>query len=226
VRIWHISDTHTYQGQLIIPEGIDLAIHSGDATNYRDPIRNESEMWAFLEWYAALEIPNKVFVCGNHDTSVERGLVKAEQIRDLGITYLFNETVEIDGYKIWGSPHTPTFGEWAFMKARNKIYQVWDSIPDDTDIIVTHGPPKGILDITNRHNNLQEQCGDSALLKRILAIEPTLVCYGHIHSCKGIYNAGTKQIAGCSTLFSNGSCASDGVWGKATSHGNILTIEK
>ena len=224
MKIWHISDTHTYQDQLIIPEGIDLVIHSGDATSWRDPYRNEPEMWKFLEWFASLEILNKIFVAGNHDTSIESGLIRADRIKDYGITYLFNETVEIDGYKIWGSPYTPTFGDWAFMKARNKIHKVWEQIPDDTDIVVTHGPPKGILDITNRRDNLQEQCGDSALLKRILAIEPSLVCFGHIHNTKDVYNAGTKQIHGLDTIFSNGSCATDNKWGAATSHGNIIEI--
>tara|TARA_Y100000034_G_scaffold76378_1_gene91762 strand:- start:19038 stop:19763 length:726 start_codon:yes stop_codon:yes gene_type:complete len=224
-RIWHISDTHTYQEQIIVPENIDIVLHSGDATNWQDPYRNEPEMWKFLEWFSSLEIPNKVFVAGNHDTSIESGLVKADRIRDYGITYLFNDSVEIGGFKIWGSPHTPTFGEgWAFMRARNKIHKVWEQIPDDTDIIVTHGPPKGILDLTWDRNNVLDTCGCSALLKRILAIEPKLVCFGHIHNTKDIYNAGTKQITGLNTIFSNGSCVNDGKWGIITSHGNVIEL--
>lgn len=224
-RIWHISDTHTYQSQLNIPENIDLVIHTGDASNYRDPMRNESEMWGFLEWYAGLEIPNKVFVAGNHDTSVERGLIKKLDIENLGICYLFNDDITVNGLKIWGSPHTPTFGDWAFMKARNTINRVWESIPDDTDIIAVHGPPKGILDITNRRDNLQEQCGDGALLKASFRIKPKLVCFGHIHDCAEVYNSGIKHLAGVDTIFSNGACVTDGKRGVITSHGNVIEIK-
>jgi 3',5'-cyclic AMP phosphodiesterase CpdA len=74
MKIWHISDTHSNQALLKIPAGIDVVIHSGDATNYRDPYRNEPEMRAFIDWFASLPIPNKVFVAGNHDTSIENQL--------------------------------------------------------------------------------------------------------------------------------------------------------
>ena len=104
MRIWHISDTHQYHDQLEIPDNIDVVIHSGDATNQRDPYRNEPEMHKFLDWYVALEIPNKVFVAGNHDASIERGLVRGDHIESLGINYLYNDSVIIGGLKIWGSP--------------------------------------------------------------------------------------------------------------------------
>lgn len=224
MRVWHISDTHQYHDQLEIPDNIDLAIHSGDATNQRDPYRNEPEMYKFLEWYSELEIPNKVFVAGNHDTSLERGLIKGDYIERMGICYLFNDSVTIEGLKIWGSPHTPTFGNWAFMKPRNTINRVWDTIPEDADIIVTHGPPKGFLDITNRRDHLQEQTGCSALTKKVMAIQPKLICFGHIHNTRDVYNSGTKQVVGLDTIFSNGACATDGVWGKATSNGNIIEL--
>ena len=224
MRLLHLSDTHRNHDQLVIPDGIDLVMHSGDATNYRDPFKNEKEMWEFLEWYGSLDIPNKVFVCGNHDSSVEAGLIKKSNIESFGITYLFNDDVTINGYEIWGSPHTPTFNDWSFMKSRAKIHKVWDTIPEDTDIILTHGPPLGMLDITNRRDNLQEQCGDSALLGAIKRIEPAIVAFGHIHNTKRVYNAGTKQIAGMRTIFSNASCVNDGKWGVITSHGNVIEL--
>lgn len=224
MRIWHISDTHQYHDQLEIPDNIDLAIHSGDATNWRDPFRNEPEMHKFLAWFTMLDIPTKIFCAGNHDTSLEKGLITKEQIEACDIHYLFNEAIKIDGFKIWGSPYTPTFGNWAFMKSRQKIRKVWEIIPNDTDIIITHGPPKGILDLTWRTNNQAEMCGDISLLKRIREIKPKLVCFGHIHNAKDIYNSGTKQINGLDTIFSNGTCSTDNMWGKATSNGNIIEL--
>ena len=222
--IWHISDTHTNHEQLNIPDNIDLVIHSGDFTNYRDPARNEPEAHNFLKWYRELDIPNKVLICGNHDTSIERGLITGKYIRSLGIKYLYNETTEVMGLEIWGSPYTPTFGDWSFMKSRAKIGRVWESIPDNTDIVVSHGPPLGVLDVTNRHDNLQEQCGDRSLLKRVMEIKPKAVLFGHIHNTKDICNSGTKQIAGSDTIYSNGACCTDGKMGKITSHGNVIEL--
>jgi len=224
VKIWHISDTHTNQSQIKIPKNIDIVIHTGDATNSRNPFSNEPEMITFLVWFSSLPIKHKVFVAGNHDTSIEKQLVTKEQMKHMGITYLFNETVEIKKLKIWGSPFTSEFGDWSFMKSQKKRNQAWDSIPDDVDIIATHGPPLGMLDITDRKDNLQEQCGDYFLMNRIKEIKPKACLFGHIHNTTSIYNSGTKTIAGLDTIFSNGACVTDKLWGIITSHGNVIKI--
>ena len=224
-RIWHISDTHCCLNQIKIPENIDIVIHSGDATNQHDPFRNEPEMVKFIERYSNIDIKNKVFVAGNHDGSVERRLIDRKDFEAAGIIYLENESVELEGFKIWGSPHTPTFGSWHFMKSRANIGMVWDSIPEDVDIVITHGPPRGILDTTYRRGSDTELCGDKSLLKRMLAIQPKLVCFGHIHDTGDIRNAGTMQISGIDTMFSNGACCSDGKFGMLTSHGNVISLD-
>ena len=223
-RILHLSDTHSNHNQLIIPDNIDIVIHTGDATNHRDPYRNEPEMHKFLDWYSSLNIPNKVFVAGNHDTSIEKGLVTNEYIESLGIRFLLNEAVEISGFKIWGSPYVPSYGNWAFMKSRAKIGKIWKTIPADADIIATHGPPLGVLDITNRSDNLSEQCGDRSLLNHILSINPKACLFGHVHNTKDIFNAGTKKITQLNTIFSNAACVNDGRWGVITSHGNVIEL--
>ena len=173
-------------------------------------------------WMWKLPIEHKIFVAGNHDFGIESGLVK--NFEDYDITYLFNNSVTIDGIKFWGSPFTPNFGQWAFMKARNTINRVWDVIPDDTDIIVTHGPPKGILDISDNYDRSIEFCGDSALLKRMLKLEPMLVCFGHIHNFEDHDNAGVMKVTGKKTVYSNGSCVTDRRFGKKLSHGNLFEI--
>jgi hypothetical protein len=91
MKAWHISDTHMNHSQLVVPEGVDIVIHTGDSTNYRDPFRNEPEMRAFIDWFATLPIPNKVMVAGNHDTSIEKGLIRADFIESRGISYLYCE---------------------------------------------------------------------------------------------------------------------------------------
>lgn len=224
MKIWHVSDTHCKQDQLVIPVGIDTVVHSGDASNQRDPFLNEAELHRFIDWLADLPIKNRVFVAGNHDTSLEKGLITADYIRSRGIVYLNNEDIIIDGLKFWGSPFTTAYGDWAFMKARHKICRVWETIPDDTDILVTHGPPYNILDSTYNSDNKIELCGDTSLMKRIMKLNLKLMCFGHIHSTHDIRNAGTRTISGSSTIYSNGSCCDDGRNLALTSHGNIIEI--
>lgn len=228
MKIWHISDTHTYHGFLKIPKDIDMVIFSGDCSNPRDPYINEQEVRNFLTWFDSLQIKHKVMIAGNHDTSIEKGLVDKETIEDLGIHYLFNESITIEGIKIWGSPHTPQFGNWAFMKSRGKLSRVWDSIPEDTNIIVVHGPPKHSLDLSEDKLGNLEMCGCSALNKTINRLKTcsdslTHVMFGHIHNgYRGsTFNQGVLTRDG--VTYSNASCTTDGRFEEGpTSNGNIF----
>jgi Icc-related predicted phosphoesterase len=224
-KIWHISDTHTFHGLLEIPNGIDIVIFSGDATNPQNPYQNKIEMDNFIFWFAKLPIKRKVFVAGNHDTSIEKNLITKFDFESNGIIYLENSFIEIEGLKIWGSPVTPTFGTgWAFNKRRDKLHQHWTNIPEDSDIIIVHGPPKGILDSSYDRSNQMEFCGCEALRKRIYSIKPKLVAFGHIHNCEDIINSGTRTVPYLNTVFSNGSVVTDGKFGKLSSNGNIIEL--
>jgi len=226
MRIWHISDTHTYHRLLEVPTNIDMVIFSGDCSNPRDPYNNEPEVRGFIDWYRTLKIPYKIFVAGNHDTSIEKRLVTKEDFKRHDIIYLENEDVTIEGLKIFGSPFTPTFGYgWAFNKDRNKLERIWRNIIDeDVDIVINHGPPKGILDLsTDRHGGI-ERCGDKSLLNRVMEVNPKLCLFGHIHNCLDIINQGTMKLSGLDTIFSNGSVVKDGRFGKLSSHGNVFEI--
>ena len=225
MKIWHISDTHTFHELLEIPQGVDLVIFSGDCSNPRDPYNNEPEVRAFIDWYGNLPIKHKVFVAGNHDTSIEKGLVTKEDFSKNGIHYLENTSVEIEGLKIFGSPYTPLFGNWAFMKARHKLDRVWDSaIPDDSDIVVVHGPPKGVLDLSYDRNGKLEFCGDKSLMNKLKIVKPKFMMFGHIHNNEDIVNAGIRKVYGLDTTFSNGSVVTDRKFGKVTSNGNIFEL--
>lgn len=225
MKILHIGDTHNYHHLLTIPDNIDMIIHSGDFSNHYDVYKNEPEARDFLNWYASLEIKHKILVAGNHDAlPYHRNREFRETCKELNIIYLENESVEIDGIKIWGSPHTPQFGNWYFMKNRSKLDKVWQTIPDNTDIVVVHGPPKGLLDLSYDRNHNLEMCGCSALKKRILKLEPKLCLFGHIHNNVDIINAGTTKLAEYDTIFSNGSILTDGKFGILSSNGNVLEI--
>ena len=224
MKIWHISDTHMNHGQLQVPDGIDVVVHSGDASNWRDPYRNESELRAFIDWFACLPIPTKVFVPGNHDTSLEKGLITRDLIEHRKIHLLINEEREIGGLRFWGSPFTPRYGDWSYMKDRGTINRIWETIPEGIDVLITHGPPYGVLDATYDHHNKVELVGCSALAKRVTKVEPRLMMFGHVHSTKDIRNAGMRTIADYRTQFSNGSCCDDGKMGTVTSNGNIIDM--
>lgn len=229
--IWHISDTHTYHELLEIPDYVDMVIHSGDCSNPRDPYTNEPEVRRFIDWFSQLPIKHKIYVAGNHDTSIEERLVTNVDFEDKGIIYLENDYVTIEGVKIFGSPHTPRFGQWAFMKERHKLDRLWDGlIDDDTDVVVVHGPPKGILDKSYDRNGCMEMCGDKSLMNKLKKVNPKLMLFGHIHNCDDIINTGIYQACNFDnpfvkrTIFSNGSVVTDGKFGKLTSNGNILII--
>ena len=225
MKIWHISDTHTYHDLLKVPYDIDMIIHSGDCSNPRDPYNNEPEVRDFIDWFKMIPVKYKIYVAGNHDTSIEKKLVTKKDFEDAGIIYLENESVTIEGINFFGSPHTPQFGQWAFMKDRVKLERFWRmAIPEDTDVVITHGPPRGVLDKSYDRNHNMESCGDKSLLNRVLEIEPAYVLFGHIHNCKDIINAGMQKLSICDTFFSNGSVVTDGKFGKLTSNGNIIEI--
>lgn len=225
MKIWHISDTHGYHDLLTIPKDIDLVIHSGDCSNHRDPYNNEPEVRKFINWFKSLPIEHKIYVAGNHDTSIEKGLVKKIDFSVYNIHYLENDYIDIDGIKIFGSPHTPQFGQWAFMKDRNKLHRFWsNAIHEPCDIIVTHGPPKGILDLSKNRDHQLEFCGDRSLLNKVSEIQPAYHLFGHIHNSDDIINAGIQKLSAYDTWFSNGSVVTDRRFGKLSSNGNILEI--
>lgn len=225
MRIWHISDTHTYHNMLNVPDNIDMVLFSGDCSNPRDSLESSFEVLDFLKWFGQLPIKHKIFVAGNHDVSIERGIIFKNDFTDHGIIHLWDSEITIEGLKIYGSPYTPSFGNgWAFNKDRAKIGRVWENIPEDTDILVTHGPPKGILDLSYNRENVLEFCGDLSLKKRIKKLQIKLVCFGHIHNNDNITNQGYIKLADHDTIYSNGSIVTDGRFGRINNNGNIFTL--
>lgn len=218
MKIWAISDTHGFHDYLQVPE-VDMVIHAGDSTNYKELFKNELEFENFLRWYSKLDIKHKILIAGNHDASLTKKY-NVDKVRDYGIIYLEHEDCEVEGITIFGSPYTPTFGDWYFMKDRSKLDRYWQMLKS-CDILVTHGPPKGILDLSFDRNRNLEYCGDSALLKRVLDVKPKYHIFGHIHDCEGVINKGIRIYQ--DITFVNASCVTDGRFDKGvTSNGIIL----
>lgn len=203
MKIWFVSDTHGRHQSLQVPEA-DVLVHCGDESNHGNASMNESESRQFFEWFIGTEIPTKIFVPGNHSTAVEAGLVRPGEYP--GVRFLIHESIEVGGLKFFGSPYTPRFYDWAYMKSRDKLDMVWASIPEDVDVLVTHGPPKGILDITrDTESNGLVQVGCAALRRHVdERIKPMIHAFGHIHDEKGVSNYG--MLTRGETRFINCAC--------------------
>ncbi len=226
MKIWHISDTHCLHEQLTVPSDIDVVVHSGDASSTGDPFKNISQLRNFLQWFSGLPIKHKIFSPGNHDLSLQRNFVTREEIEEAGINLLLESGLTIDGVNFWGSPWVPRYGDWAWMVDRSKLDKKWSYIPDDTNVLVTHGPPFSCLDATYNFENYIELVGCKALQKRVKTLNLDAHLFGHIHSCKDIRNNGTRTMHGLKTVFSNGTCCDDGKMGVVTSSGNIIYLNK
>lgn len=187
MKILAISDTHNQHPS--IPKefisnedgSIDIIIHAGDMTSSG----RKSEITPFLYWFNNLPFKNKILIAGNHDFWLESAT--SEEIAQLlsnytGITYLNDSGVEIDGIKFWGSPVQPWFYNWAFNRVDETIKPHWDMIPLDTNILITHGPIKGYLDITMRGDST----GCPYLRDKIFELKELKahIC-GHIHEGYG-----------------------------------------
>ena len=231
MKIWHISDTHGYHEKLNVPD-CDMVIHSGDASNERNPNYNLKEIENFLSWYSSLNIKNKIFIPGNHDTSIYHKLITKERFNDLGIHMLIDEMNTIDGLNIYGSPWSPEFGNgWAWNKSKkslNKYWQVLKNKLEDThiDILVTHGPPMSILDLSYRENKKEiEQCGDKPLFNFIMDKKPKLSLFGHIHDHgSDLKNNGIYRREDIYTTFSNASIVNNNNY-YTFNKGNIIEFK-
>jgi Icc-related predicted phosphoesterase len=209
-----ISDTHGYHDKIII-NPTDVLIHAGDSTNYKDSYRNEQEFRPFVKWFATREAKYKVLIAGNHDSCLLTKYWK-DAVKEAGIIYLEHEYYEIEGRKIFGSPYTPTYGNWNFMVSREKLSKYWEALEEGIDVLITHGPPKGILDIAEKFDRNIEFCGDGALMKAVNRVKPKFHLFGHIHDNHGIKNNGFRIIN--DTTFINASMVEDGKFGDKINH--------
>jgi Icc-related predicted phosphoesterase len=168
-----IADTHNLHRRLQLPGG-EVLLHAGDITEYG----TEEETADFIDWFAAQPYTHKIFIAGNHDYFFEQFSPKAVRRRlPAGVHYLENSGVMIEGKYFWGSPVTPYFFGMAFNKKRGEaIREVWQEIPLKTDVLLTHGPPAGILD---------QNLGCEDLKTRIEKVKPALHIFGHIHEGYG-----------------------------------------
>jgi calcineurin-like phosphoesterase family protein len=211
MRIVATSDTHCGHEDLgALPDG-DVLVHAGDATW----VGNEREVGGFGVWFRGQRHKRKLFVPGNHDALFQEREQLAIDIltnptsddgdQDGAIYYGCDHQHQIDGVWFYLTPWTRLYGNWSFMLPDEDLEGMWDArdepsgrprldlvtkfaqIPDTTDILVVHGPPRGTGDALIR-NGKEEHPGSSALRDRILTIRPKLVICGHIHGGYGVHD--------------------------------------
>jgi predicted phosphohydrolase len=187
VKIVSISDTHSFHRRIAIPDG-DVFVCAGDIT-----WRGELTILAdFCDWMRALPHKHKICIFGNHELTFDKygswQRQKAiELIREAGAHYLEDSGVILDEVKFWGTPWQIQYWDWAWNLPRgNALANKWALIPNDTNVLITHSPPRGICDIApprpdeGRFGPSNEGCSD--LMFRVKEL-PNLKAhiFGHIH---------------------------------------------
>ena len=198
MKLCLISDTHEQHDQITIPK-CDVLLHAGDITG-RGALGKLND---FNDWLADLidegTVGEAVVIAGNHDLSLEDNPEAAEGILKAP-TYLRNNLAYVgpsadDMICVYGIPHQLDFNDWAFNVDEAELERLFNNIPEEVDILLTHGPPKGVLDDNMSGTN----CGSWALLNWIKAYQPRLVVCGHIHESHGIALVGNTLVVNAAT---------------------------
>lgn len=183
MTLLHLSDTHGLHRQIENLPMADVIVHSGDFCE-KGTIE---EVEDFVEWFASLPHKHKIFVAGNHDDCLHGAAI--EGLPD-GVHYLCCSGIEIDGVNFYGLPM------FVADELSGEYEKALSRIPSDTDVLITHQPPYGILDVTDGVHY-----GNISLLGCVLSIKPRLHLFGHVHKANG-------KVEAHDTIYVNGSIVS------------------
>lgn len=213
LKICALSDLH---GTLLSVEDIEpceLVCISGDIVPLNIQANShKTKSWLrnkFKPWCESLPCDKVVFIAGNHDRYLQDlNFMYSVFPKDGKVTYLFHEGYTYtskDGkeYSIFGTPYCKIFGNWAFMESNEILIKLYEDIPENLDILISHDAPFGISDII-----LQEDCswydgkthlGNEPLSAAILKRAPKIVLHGHLHSTSREFEEwGHSKVINCS----------------------------
>lgn len=192
-KVAAISDVHGFSNKDIDDwfdkNSGEILLFAGDLQYARDDTGT-----SFLNWFSSLPFIHKVMTFGNHDFNYKEITVEAEKYGNIHV--LNNKSVILSGLKIFGSPYSLPFGPWEFMVPEEELAVMYSKIEPDTDIILTHGPPYGILD-ESVYNRKKVNAGSRSLLKAIDGLpELKASVFGHIHEGYGVWwnDRGTQFV--------------------------------
>ncbi|KAK3564893.1 hypothetical protein QTP86_030832 [Hemibagrus guttatus] len=210
-----VSDTHSRTDGIQMPYG-DVLLHTGDFTELGLP----SEVKKFNDWLGGLPYEYKVVIAGNHELTFDKDfmadLVKQDYYRFPSVSklrpedfdnvqslltnciYLQDSEITIKGFRIYGTPWTPWFNGWGFNLPRGQsLLDKWNQIPEDIDILMTHGPPLGFRDWVPKE---LQRVGCVELLNTVQRrVRPKLHVYGGIHEGYGLMTDGYTTFINSST---------------------------
>jgi hypothetical protein len=183
--IYAMSDLH---GNLPDPASIppcDIFLLAGDVTPVHNHLVPYQKRWLtgpFKEWIDQVDAQFKIMTPGNHDFCFEDPSCPGPWIYELGCQLLIDQEVVVGGVRIYGTPWTPLFGGWAFMRDEEFLRTVFAQIPSGLDILLSHGPPRQYCD----RNWQGLHCGSTALQEQVRIVRPQAVVCGHIHEGYGL----------------------------------------
>jgi Icc-related predicted phosphoesterase len=197
VKFVFMSDSHEQHRRLKTPDG-DVFVHCGDFSDLGEPEAVDD----FCRWLEALPHSHRFVVPGNHDLTFDPRMnpdghrAVWAQLESTGAVLLIDREVTLpSGVRLYGSPWTVEFGGWAFMEPDQELSARWKPIPSGLDVLVTHGPPLGVLD----RNHWNQPCGSESLARRVTQAKPRHHVFGHIHEAFGHKKVGE-------TTFHNVAC--------------------
>ena len=199
-----ISDTHGKHNQITqdLPGG-NLIIHAGDISS----MGHQHEVQQFCKWFNNVEnYDHKIFIAGNHDWGFQNNTEKIMEVVNSykTVNYIQDETIQVNNddkmINVYGSPWQPEFYNWAFNLPKNgtELAAKWAAIPDNTAILITHGPAFGVLDTVA--GKMWDNLGCQLLTNKIKTIKPKIHVCGHIHSGYGYYFDGDTHFINASVL--------------------------
>ena len=172
-----LSDNHTNY-DFETPEG-DVLIHCGDFTDTGKP----SEIEKFRDYLKEQPHRHKLFIFGNHEKVDREVKYWIDYLEDgTGATCIHEKLVCINGINFFGSSYTPKFMNWAFMQTDGTRKRYWENMVEDMDVLVTHGPPRGIMD--KIESGIEIGC--EYLRKFVDRVKPKYHFFGHNHAGAGI----------------------------------------
>jgi len=185
MRILHLSDTHGKHHLLKDLPPADIIVHSGDMSEDG----TDSEVLDFLNWFCSLDFRHKIFIAGNHDLCLD-----GEQIEGLpdNCHYLCNSGVEVEGIHFWGVPY------FLSNELNGNVADLIAKIPMQTDILITHRPPYGVLDIEGNNN-----FGCLYLLQSVQKVRPKYHLFGHVHASYGVEKSQHTTFVNASLVRKN-----------------------
>jgi Icc-related predicted phosphoesterase len=184
-----------------LPDG-DVLVVGGDIMPVHDHRRQYQAEWFRAHFIPHLELMSSrfetvVWVAGNHDFVLQESPKLTRDLPDR-VIYLQDQSYWHGDTHFYGSPWSVTFGHWAFMGSEDDLSLHYASIPSDVDVLISHGPPYGLCDRTDRGDHP----GSIALLEQVARHKPKCVVTGHIHEAYGVSRIGPSTIMNVSLMNS------------------------